>query len=239
MEQEPSELSISKLTIRINNGFSTIKTGLFITDLIQHWELTLLKELTEHSSSLPLMIVKVKPVTIIPLTIKWWLSKDSHGMLTTIPTTLPTLEISVVSHKTGTSNTARERFNQRPKKSLNWPLDGPLNIGTSELPSTQRMMDTPLLDHQTSLALRPNLVGVPQLHGKQNHTPMLSQQPTGKVNILDNLELSEEENTCSKLHLETDLDSQLTETLSLITGVFTEEEEERNSSNSMKDGTTS
>jgi len=48
MELELSLLSISRLTIRINNGFSMIKIGQFITDLIQHLKSILKKENTEE-----------------------------------------------------------------------------------------------------------------------------------------------------------------------------------------------
>lgn len=97
----------------------------------------------------------------------------------------------------------------------------------------------PLVKLPTTNRLSQNSTGQIKHHGLVELIQLISQQPTSKPPSLVNLELTEEENTCSKLHLETDLDSQLTETLSLITGVFTEEEEERNSSNSMKDGTMS
>lgn len=70
MELELSLLSISKLTIRINNGFSMIKTGLFITDLIQHLKLIPKKDQTEELSLLQLMDLRVNQDLIILLTTK-------------------------------------------------------------------------------------------------------------------------------------------------------------------------
>ena len=70
MELELSLLSISKLMIKINNGISMIETGLFITDLTQILELTLLKEKIEELFLLKLINLRVKPVSIILPTTK-------------------------------------------------------------------------------------------------------------------------------------------------------------------------
>lgn len=91
----------------------------------------------------------------------------------------------------------------------------------------------------TTHRLNQNSTGLLKHHGLVELIQLISQHQASKPPSQVNLELTEEENICSQQHLETDQDLQLTETLSLITGVFTEEEEERNSSNSMKDGITS
>jgi len=68
MELEPSPSSISKLTIRINNGSSMIMTGVFKTHLILNSELTLLKEKEEDLFLPNQMDLKDNKVSIIPQT---------------------------------------------------------------------------------------------------------------------------------------------------------------------------
>jgi hypothetical protein len=70
MELEPLPLSISRLTIKINNGSSMIKTGVFKTHLTQLLELIPLKDQTEELFSPHQMDLMDKPVTIIPQTTK-------------------------------------------------------------------------------------------------------------------------------------------------------------------------
>jgi len=182
---------------------------------------------------------RVNQDLIILPTTKWWPLKDSHSTLITTLTTLLTLETSVEFHKTGMLNTARVNHNQKPQQILIWFQDGPLSISTSQDNHVYQQDTIPLVKLPTTNRLSQNSTGQIKHHGLVELIQLISQQPASKPPSLVNLELTEEENTCSKLHLETDLDSQLTETLLLITGVFTEEEEERNSSNSTKDGTTS
>jgi len=69
-ELELSLSSISRLTIRINNGSSMIETGLSITELIHNLELILLKVLTEELSSLSQMVQPDKLDSITLKTIK-------------------------------------------------------------------------------------------------------------------------------------------------------------------------
>jgi hypothetical protein len=70
MELEPLPSSISRLTIRINNGSSMIKTGVFKTHLTQLLELIPLLEQTEELFLPNQMDLMDKPVSIIPQTIK-------------------------------------------------------------------------------------------------------------------------------------------------------------------------
>jgi hypothetical protein len=70
MELEPLPSSISKLTIRINNGSSMIKTGVFKTHLTQLLELIPLLDQTEELFLPNQMDLMDKPVSIIPQTIK-------------------------------------------------------------------------------------------------------------------------------------------------------------------------
>ena len=70
MELEPLPLSISRLTIRINNGSSMIKTGVFKTHLIHNSELILLKEKEEDLFLPNQMDLKDNKVSIIPQTTK-------------------------------------------------------------------------------------------------------------------------------------------------------------------------
>jgi len=70
MELEPLPSSISRLTIRINNGSSMIKTGVFKTHLTQLLELIPLLDQTEELFLPNQMDLMDKPVSIIPLTIK-------------------------------------------------------------------------------------------------------------------------------------------------------------------------
>jgi hypothetical protein len=131
----------------------------------------------------------------------------------------------VVSHKTGTSNTAEVRFNQKLIKLLIYLLDGLLNISTSQellLPqmvmmSLERLLTTPPLKKlSTGVELE---TGLPD-------TKPLSQNPITQVNFLEILKLSEEENTCGLLSLTMVQESLLMVMLSLITGANTEAEEE-------------
>jgi len=70
MELEPLPSSISRLTIRINNGSSMIKTGVFKTHLTQLLELIPLLDQTEELFLPNQMDLMDKPVSIIPQTIK-------------------------------------------------------------------------------------------------------------------------------------------------------------------------
>jgi len=70
MELEPLPSSISKLMIRINNGSSMIKTGVFKTHLTQLLELIPLLDQTEELFLPNQMDLMDKPVSIIPQTIK-------------------------------------------------------------------------------------------------------------------------------------------------------------------------
>jgi len=70
MELEPLPSSISKLTIRINNGSSMIKTGVFKTLPTQLLELIPLLDQTEELFLPNQMDLMDKPVSIIPQTIK-------------------------------------------------------------------------------------------------------------------------------------------------------------------------
>ena len=70
MELDNLLLSISKLTIRINNGSSMIKTGVFKTHLTQLLELIPLLDQTEELFLPNQMDLMDKPVSIIPQTIK-------------------------------------------------------------------------------------------------------------------------------------------------------------------------
>jgi len=70
MELEPLPLSISRLTIRINNGSSMIKTGVFKTHLTQLLELIPLLDQTEELFLPNQMDLMDNPVSIIPQTIK-------------------------------------------------------------------------------------------------------------------------------------------------------------------------
>lgn len=70
MELEPSPSSISKLTIRINNGSSMIMTGVFKTHLIHNSELILLKEKEEDLFLPNQMDLKDNKVSTIPQTTK-------------------------------------------------------------------------------------------------------------------------------------------------------------------------
>lgn len=177
---------------------------------------------TEESSLLLLMDLMDKKVSIIPPTIKLWPKRDSHSPLITILTTLPTLETSVVSHKTGTSNTAREKFNQELQKNLNLNLDGPLNTSTLErLP--HQLKDMILLAKLLTLNKTNQLLTSQMLpHGLMEFIQLLSQLRTSLVDIPETLELSEEENTYSLLFPAMVQDSKLTETEFSITGVNTD-----------------
>jgi len=70
MELEPLPSSISRLTIRINNGSSMIKTGVFKTHLTQLLELIPLLDQTEELFLPNQMDLMDNPVSIIPQTIK-------------------------------------------------------------------------------------------------------------------------------------------------------------------------
>jgi len=70
MELEPLPSSISKLTIRINNGSSMIKTGVFKTHLTQLLELIPLLDQTEELFLPNQMDLMDKLDSIIPQTIK-------------------------------------------------------------------------------------------------------------------------------------------------------------------------
>ena len=70
MELEPLPSSISKLTIRINNGSSMIVTGVFKTHPILNSELIPLREKEEDLFLPNQMDLMDKPVSIIPQTIK-------------------------------------------------------------------------------------------------------------------------------------------------------------------------
>jgi hypothetical protein len=146
-------------------------------------------------------------------------------MSITILTTLPSLVTSVVSHKTGTSNTAEVRFNQKLMLLLIYLPDGLLNISTSQellLPqmvmmSLERLPTTPPLKKlSTGMQLE---IGLPD-------TKPLSQKKNTQLNIQEIFKLSEEENTCGLLSLTMVQESLLMVMLSLITGANTEAEEE-------------
>ena len=70
MELEPSPSSISRLTIRINNGSSMIMTGVFKTHPIHNSELILLKEKEEDLFLPNQMDLKDNKVLTIPQTTK-------------------------------------------------------------------------------------------------------------------------------------------------------------------------
>ena len=70
MEPEPSPSSISKLTIRINNGSSMIVTGVFKTHPTHNLELIPLREKKEDLFLPNQMDLKDNKVSIIPQTTK-------------------------------------------------------------------------------------------------------------------------------------------------------------------------
>lgn len=70
MESEPSPSSISKLTIRINNGSSMIMTGVFKTHLTHNSELIPLKEKEEDLFLPNQMDLRDNKVSTIPPTTK-------------------------------------------------------------------------------------------------------------------------------------------------------------------------
>merc|ERR1712100_89991 len=158
------------------------------------------------------------------------------GLLITILITLPTLETSVVSHPTGTLNTARVSHNQEPQRILDYLPDGTLNISSSETKLQELMVMTSLENHQTLRLLNQKLTSQILLLGSVELTQLLSQPPTMLEFSKVNSEFSEVENIFSKPLLVMVQDCPLTTASSLITGVLTEEEEEKSSSSSQRDG---
>ena len=134
-------------------------------------------------------------------------------------TTLPTLETSVVSQKTGMLNTARVRLSQDLL-----PISKSINAGPLLTISSERLLQ-PLPDMTLQVKPLTSLVHNANSHVAQP-TEELSQLKTTLPFIPETLELSEEDNTCSLPLLMMVQDSLSMETSLLTTGVFTEEEEE-------------